>query len=212
MLKIKKFVFNPFSENTFVLSDEHNSCVVIDPGCYHSHELKELEEYISINKLKIVSILHTHSHLDHMFGTTYVANKYKVPVYIHKDDEITFNSFEKVCEMYGVPIQYNYPVNLKYFDLGKGFYLGNDFLEIRFVPGHAPGHVVFYSAENNFVINGDCLFQSSIGRTDLPGGNHEQLIKSIKNKLFTLPENTKVYCGHGPETLIGEEIKNNPFF
>jgi len=211
MLKIKKFVFNPFSENTYVLSNKLNSCLIIDPGCYYSHEFKELEEYISLNKLKIVSILHTHSHLDHMFGTTFMANKYKVPVFIHKNDETTFNSFEKVCEMYGVPIQYNYTVNLNYFDLEKGFYLGNDFLEIRFVPGHAPGHVVFYNAENNFVINGDCLFQSSIGRTDLPGGNHNQLIKSIKKELFTLPKETKVYCGHGPETFIGEEIKNNPF-
>lgn len=212
MLKIKKFVFNPFSENTFVLSNELNNCIIIDPGCYHSHEEKELEEYITLNKLKIVSILQTHSHLDHMFGTSYIANKYNAPVFIHKDDESTFNSFEKVCSMYGIPIHYNEPINFNYFDLGKGFYLGNHFLEIRFVPGHAPGHVVFYNAENNFVINGDCLFQSSIGRTDLPGGNHEKLIKSIKNELFTLPENTKVYCGHGPETSIGEEMKNNPFF
>ncbi len=212
MLKIKKFVFNPFSENTLVLSDEQSNCVVIDPGCYHSHEVKELEEYIVSNNLKVVSILQTHSHLDHMFGTSYLANKYKVPVFIHKYDELTFNSFEMVCKMYGIPINYNQSVEINYFDTQKGFYLGRHYLEIKFVPGHAPGHVVFYNAENKFVINGDCLFQSSIGRTDLPGGNHEQLITSIKNELFTLPKDTKVYCGHGPETYIGEEIKHNPFF
>ena len=121
------------------------------------------------------------------------------------------NAFEKVCSMYGIPIKAKHSLNIKYFNLSEGFSIGRHLLEIRFVPGHAPGHVVFYNAEFEFVINGDCLFQGSIGRTDLPGGNHEQLIKAIKSELFTLPKNTKVYCGHGPETNIGDEINNNPF-
>ena len=212
MLKIKKFVFNPFSENTYLLSDEFNDAIIIDPGCYHFNEVQELQDYIALNKLEIKAILHTHSHLDHMFGTSLLSNKYKVPVFIHSGDESTFSSFEKVCSMYGIPIPKQEKVELNYFDLDKGYYLGSNFLEIRFVPGHAPGHVVFYNAEYNFVINGDCLFKSSIGRTDLPGGNHDLLIKSIRNELFTLPQNTKVYCGHGPETSIEEEVKNNPFF
>ncbi len=212
MLKIKKFVFNPFLENTFLLSDKSNNTVIIDPGCYHFNEVQEIQDYIALNKLEIKAILHTHSHLDHMFGTSLLSNKYKAPVFIHREDESTFSSFEKVCSMYGIPIPKQEKFELNYFDLNKGYYIGSNFLEIRFVPGHAPGHVVFYNAENNFVINGDCLFKSSIGRTDLPGGNHDLLIKSIRSELFTLPQDTKVYCGHGPETSIGEELKNNPFF
>lgn len=211
MLKIKKFVFNPFSQNTFVISDELSNALIIDPGCYHLHEEKELVDFIQLNKLNVNAILHTHSHLDHMFGTDFISNKYNVDVFLHKDDEVTYNAFEKVCSMYGIPIKAKHSLNIKYFNLSEGFSIGRHLLEIRFVPGHAPGHVVFYNAEFEFVINGDCLFQGSIGRTDLPGGNHEQLIKAIKSELFTLPKNTKVYCGHGPETNIGDEINNNPF-
>lgn len=211
MLKVKKFVFNPFSENTYVINDHLNNAIIIDPGCYYSHEEKEIESYIELNNLKVNSILHTHSHLDHMFGTSFLANKYNVGVLTHEEDESTYNAFEKVCATYGVPIKSCEPVEISFFDVNDGFYLGDNYLEIRYVPGHAPGHVVFYSAENNFIINGDCLFQGSIGRTDLPGGNHQQLISAIKSQLFSLPTNTLVYCGHGPETTIGDEINNNPF-
>lgn len=211
MLKVKKFVFNPFSENTYIVYDESNNALLIDPGCYQPQEEQELQYFIEIHNLKIKSILHTHSHLDHMFGTSFLAKKYNVDVHIHKNDEVTYNSFEKVCALYGIPIKSSESVDISFFDINDGFYLGDNYLEIRFVPGHAPGHVVFYSTENNFLINGDCLFQGSIGRTDLPGGNHQQLISSIKSQLFSLPSNTVVYCGHGPETTIGDEINNNPF-
>ena len=211
MLKIKKFEFNPFSENTYLVYDEENNSVIIDPGCYYPHEEQELNNFIISNKLTVNAILHTHSHLDHMFGTAYFAKKFKLNVFIHSKDEITYNSFQKVCSMYGIPVKLDAISTVNYFDLSKGFQIGKHHLEIRFVPGHSPGHVVFYSQENNFVINGDCLFQGSIGRTDLPGGDHNKLISSIKDQLFTLPDDTLVYCGHGPETTIIQEKLTNPF-
>jgi len=212
MLKIKKFVFNPFSENTFLISDELNNVIIIDPGCYYPQEEKEIDAHINLNGLKPIAILHTHSHLDHMFGTAYLATKYNIDIYIHQEDEITYSSFSRVCAMYGIPVKSQEVFPVKYFNLQDGYLLGDHHFIIKHVPGHAPGHVVFYNKENNFVINGDCLFQGSIGRTDLPGGNHEQLISSVKSELFTLPEDTVVYCGHGPETTIGAEKQTNPFF
>ncbi len=211
MLNIKKFIFNPFSENTFVINDEKNNAIIIDPGCYYPHEEQELNNYLAENNFIVNNILHTHSHLDHMFGTASMAKKYNAKIYIHQEDEITYSAFEKVCSMYGIPIKAQPASNLNYFNLDEGFQLGEHHFEIRFIPGHAPGHVVFYNQENNFVINGDCLFQESIGRTDLPGGDHDLLIDSIKKELFTLPNATTVYCGHGPETTIGHEKSNNPF-
>ena len=212
MLKIKKFLFNPFSENTFLISDELNNVIIIDPGCYYPQEEEEIDAFIKSNDLKPIAILHTHSHLDHMFGTAYLASKYNIDIYIHQDDEITYSSFSRVCDMYGIPIKSQEVFPVKHFNLQDGYSLGDHHFIIKHVPGHAPGHVVFYNKENKFVINGDCLFQGSIGRTDLPGGNHEDLIKSIKSELFTLPEDTVVYCGHGPETTIGVEKQTNPFF
>ena len=113
--------------------------------------------------------------------------------------------------MYGIPIRHSLPELYKLYSFNDGFSFGNSHLEIRFVPGHAPGHVVFYAKEEEFVVNGDCLFYQSIGRTDLPGGNHTTLLSSIKKELFTLPSSTVVYCGHGPETTIGDEVSTNPF-
>ena len=211
MLKVKKFTFNPFSENTYIVSDNLNNSVVIDPGCYHKAEQKELESYIVKNNLKLKSILHTHSHLDHMFGTSYISNKYNINVWIHSEDKITYDSFQKVCDLYSIPISNTSNPNPKYFSLNDTFQYGDINFKILFVPGHSPGHVAFYNKENNFVINGDCLFENSIGRTDLPGGDHGSLIKSIKEKLFQLPENTIVYCGHGNETTIEKEKSENPF-
>ena len=211
MLNVKKFTFNPFSENTYVVSDELNNAIIIDPGCYYKAEQNELDSYILKNNLKLKSILHTHSHLDHMFGTAYLADKYNLDLWICKEDLVTYQSYEKVCEVYGIPITFSPNPTPKFFDLKQLIQIDGIKFEILFVPGHSPGHVAFYSQENNFLINGDCLFENSIGRTDLPGGNHQQLIRSIKNEIFLLPEETLVYCGHGNETTIKAEKSSNPF-
>ena len=211
MLKVKKFTFNPFSENTYIVTGELNNSVIIDPGCYYKAEQDELDSYISKNNLNLKSILHTHSHLDHMFGTAYLAQKYNLDLWINKDDLATYQSYEKVCEVYGIPIIFGPNPSPKFFDLSNDVNFDGIIFKILFVPGHSPGHVAFYNKENNFLINGDCLFENSIGRTDLPGGSHQQLINSIKNKIFKLPDETLVYCGHGNETTIKTEKNSNPF-
>jgi glyoxylase-like metal-dependent hydrolase (beta-lactamase superfamily II) len=211
MLNVKKFTFNPFSENTYVVTDEFKNAVIIDPGCYYKAEQNELDSYVWKNNLKLKSILHTHSHLDHMFGTAYLADKYNLDLWICKEDLVTYQSYEKVCELYGVPITFSPNPTPKFFDLKQLIQIDGIKFEILFVPGHSPGHVAFYNKENNFLINGDCLFENSIGRTDLPGGNHQQLIDSIKNEIFILPDETLVYCGHGNETTIKAEKSSNPF-
>ena len=211
MLNVKKFTFNPFSENTYVVTDEFKNAVIIDPGCYYKAEQNELDSYVLKNNLKLKSILHTHSHLDHMFGTAYLADKYNLDLWICKEDLVTYQSYEKVCEVYGVPITFSPNPTPKFFDLKQLIQIDGIMFEILYVPGHSPGHVAFYNKENNFLINGDCLFENSIGRTDLPGGNHQQLIDSIKNEIFILPDETLVYCGHGNETTIKAEKSSNPF-
>ena len=211
MLKVKKFTFNSFSENTYVVSDELKNSLIIDPGCYYKAEQDELDRYILNNNLNLKSILHTHSHLDHMFGTAYLSEKYDLDLWISKDDFVTYQSYEKVCEVYDITITFNSIPSPKFFDLNNFFSIEGIKFEILFVPGHSPGHVAFYNKENKFLINGDCLFENSIGRTDLPGGNHQQLISSIKNKIFQLPDETIVYCGHGNETTIKAEKSSNPF-
>ena len=211
MLNVKKFTFNPFSENTYVVTDEFKNAVIIDPGCYYKAEQNELDNYVLKNNLKLKSILHTHSHLDHMFGTAYLADKYNLDLWICKEDLVTYQSYEKVCEVYGVPITFSPNPTPKFFDLKQLIQIDGIKFEILFVPVHSPGHVAFYNKENNLLINGDCLFENSIGRTDLPGGNHQQLIDSIKNEIFILPDETLVYCGHGNETTIKAEKSSNPF-
>ena len=211
MLEVKKFTFNPFSENTFIISNKLNDAIIIDPGCYYKEEQKVIDDYVSQNSLKIHAVLHTHSHLDHMFGTAYIIENYNVNLWIHKNDEITYESFEKVCDVYGIPnIQFPQKSPL-FFNADNLININDIKFQILNVPGHSPGHVAFYNKENNFVINGDCLFENSIGRTDLPGGNHGQLLKSIKENLFVLPDQTIVYTGHGNETTIGKEKRTNSF-
>lgn len=211
MLTVHQLTYNPFQENTYVVTDQNGKCAIIDPGCYTAEEKNNLKAFIDDNELTPVKLILTHSHLDHVFGTKYVANTFNLDLEIHPKDEETLLQFERTTSMYGIPNIDIPPSAITSLEEGVPVKIGEDELEVRFVPGHAPGHVVFYSKTENFVINGDCLFYGSIGRTDLPGGNHEQLLNSIRTQLFTLPDNCKVYCGHGPATTIGFEKLNNPF-
>lgn len=211
-MKLQSFTFNPFQENTFVVFDETNECVIIDAGCYEKSEQMYLVDWITANNLKPVKLVSTHSHLDHVFGNQFICKHFGIPLGIHKEDEVTLNSLTRVANMYGIPNVLESPSPSFYFEEGDSVEFGTSKLDILFVPGHAPGHVVFVSHQDKFIINGDCLFDGSIGRTDLPGGNHEQLIANIRSKLFTLPDDYVVFCGHGPSTTIGKEKRTNPFF
>jgi hydroxyacylglutathione hydrolase len=210
MLSIQVFTFNPFQENTYVLHDETKEAVIIDPGCYEADEKEELEEFIENKGLKVIMLLNTHGHIDHVLGNAFVKDRFKVKLYIHKKDEPVMKAVSAYASNYGF-YQYQEATVDDYLEENHVISFGDQQFKILFVPGHSPGHVAFYNEKEKVVIGGDVLFQNSIGRTDLPGGNFDTLIKSIHEKLFTLPDDVVVYPGHGPKTSIGYEKINNPF-
>lgn len=209
-MQVQKFTFNPFQENTYVLYDETKECVIIDPGCYDKNEQEALKLFIEENGLKPVKLLNTHCHIDHVLGNFFVANTYELDLYMHKDDVVTLNNIPSYAHVYGFGSYQLSPEPSHFLEDGDKVKFGNSELDVIFTPGHAPGHIVFYSAKDSFVINGDVLFQGSFGRVDLPGGDFQTLKDSILNKMFTLPEDTIVYTGHGGETTIGIEKSSNP--
>ena len=210
MLKIKSFVFSPIQENTYLLYDEFNNCAIIDPGCYFDAEKDQLVGFIQKSGLKPKMLLNTHCHLDHVFGNKYIAETYNLVAQIHEKEKAMLQLAPTSGLMYGMPFD-NYTGELIFLKEGDILPIGQDELKVIEAPGHSPGHICFYCAKQHFLISGDVLFNRSIGRTDLPGGNHEQLIKNIKEKLFALPDETVVYSGHGPATTIGEEKRENPY-
>lgn len=210
MIQIHSFTFNPIQENMYLLFDESKDCVIIDPGCYDDTERTILSEFIAQNGLKPVKLLNTHCHLDHIFGNGYVAKKYNLKLEFNKNDMRVFDAFQLTCDLYGMSCDPS-PQPSVFLEEGDVIEFGNSKLEILFTPGHSSGSITFYNREEKFMIAGDVLFNGSIGRTDLPGGDHETLINNIKTKLFPLGDDFKVYSGHGPVTTIGFEKKHNPF-
>jgi len=197
-------------ENSFVVYDDTKECVVIDPGCYEDYEKQELSNFIKENDLKVVKLLNTHCHIDHVLGNKYVKDTFGVKLHVHKEDVATLQAVKAYASSYGFS-NYEEATVDEHLEEGKPIVFGDSSLEVVFVPGHAPGHVAFIDHETKTVIGGDVLFQGSIGRTDLPGGDFDTLIKSIHTKFFNLADDYIVYCGHGPETKIGHEKKTNPF-
>lgn len=210
MIKIDFFTFNPFQENTYILSDDSRECVIIDPGCYDSFEKDELDSFIKNQKLKPVRLLNTHCHIDHVLGNKFVADNYKLQIELNFLEIPLLRAVVDYAPQYGIFCEPS-PEPFALINEGDVIKFGNSNLKILFTPGHSPGSFCFYNEKEKFVISGDVLFQMSIGRTDLPGGDYETLIKSIREKLFILPDDVKVYPGHGPETNIGFEKRNNPF-
>lgn len=211
MIQIQSFTFNGFQENTYILFDDTKECIIVDPGCYESHEQKTLADFIAEKGLKPVKLINTHCHIDHVLGNCFVANKWNLDLAMHELDIPTLKSVKDYCTVYGFHNYEESPLPTHFLKEGEKVTFGESELDILFTPGHAPGHIVLHSKEQAFIIGGDVLFQMSIGRTDLPGGNFDTLISSIKEKLLTLDDNTTVYCGHGPSTNIGFEKANNPF-
>ena len=210
MLQVKKFVFNPFQENTYVLFDETNQCVIIDPGCIEKEEENELTEFIESNQLAVKQLINTHCHIDHVLGNAFVKRKFNVPLLIHPVEEAMLRAVKSYASNYGF-FQYQDSTADAFLNEGDHLSIGKQKLDVLFVPGHSPGHIAFYHAETKILIGGDVLFENSIGRTDLPGGDYDTLINSIHQKFFTLPDDVTVYCGHGSETSIGFEKRTNPF-
>lgn len=211
MILVQPFVFNPFSENTYLLYDETNSGVLIDPGCFQPNEYDELERFIATKDIQIKYILITHGHVDHVLGVTYVKKKFNVPVWLHAQDIETYNAVPSYAASYGFT-EYTHTLADHLFNDHEEIHFGNSHLEIISAPGHSAGHVAFVNKKEKICIGGDILFKGSIGRVDLPGGDYDTLISSIKSNIFTLPEDTIVYPGHGEPTTIKIEKDSNPFF
>ena len=209
-MQVATFTFNGFQENTYVISDETQECIIIDPGCNTSQERKQLVEYIESTGLNPVRLVNTHCHIDHILGNAFVAKKYQLKLEAHEGEAVVLDAGIMTGQMYGVP--YDPSPNITTF-LVPGQYLtfGETSLEILFTPGHSPASVCLHHRESAQVIAGDVLFQGSVGRSDLPGGDHETLIQSIRRELLVLDDATRVYPGHGPSTTIGEERRSNPF-
>ena len=209
-MTIKCFTFNPFMENTYVIYDDTNEAIIVDPGCYEPHEQDTLKAFISENNLKPVRLLNTHGHIDHVLGNSFVKSEFDLQLTIGIKDEETLRSVTAYAPSYGF-VNYHPVEPDAFIDEGDVITFGNSNLDVIFLPGHAPGHIAFVNSDEKICIGGDVLFQDSIGRTDLPGGDHDTLISSIQNKLFKFEDDMVVYPGHGPTTTLGREKRTNPF-
>ena len=211
MLYIHIFRFNPFSENTYVLFNDQKNGVIIDPGNWNEKENEILENFIKEKEISIKNILLTHAHIDHVLGLQWAFDTYKVVVKMHEEEKDVLERNPMSARNYGFDFK-PFVGDIELLSEGEKYFIDEDSFEIFHVPGHSPGSIAFYNEAQKFVISGDALFQGSIGRTDLYRGNHEQLLESIRTKLFTLPEETEVFSGHGNATQIGFEKNHNPFF
>ena len=211
-MNVKIFEFNPIAVNTYVLYDNTGDCVIIDAACFFPNEQQELLNFINENKLVVKHLINTHLHFDHVFGINFIEKHFDVKMQAHKADEFLLANMDQQMTMFGFPANGDYiPTLTKYIDENNTIEFGNQKLSILSVPGHSPGSIVFHNKEKNIIGSGDVLFNGSIGRTDLPKGDHNLLIEGIKSKLLTLPANTIVYPGHGPSTSIEVEARINPF-
>ncbi|RYG01419.1 MAG: MBL fold metallo-hydrolase [Chitinophagaceae bacterium] len=210
MLTVKQFTFNPIQENTYVIYNDKGECIIVDPGCYFPAERNDLKEFIDENALVPKYLLNTHCHLDHVFGNKWVHETWGLELHLHLMEQPVFDRATISGDKWGIPFE-NYKGPFHYMEAGTEIILGENRLRVLFTPGHSPGSVSFYCPEDGFVIAGDVLFKGSVGRTDLPGGDFDRLAQSIKEELYVLPDETVVYSGHGDETTIGREKKENAF-
>lgn len=211
MLHLQSFAFNPFSENTYVVYNEHKNAFIIDPGNFSEHETQLLENFISENGLNIKNIILTHAHIDHVLGLQWAYDKFKVPVIMHEAEKEILDRNPMSARQFGFFFK-PFEGEIHFISENEILKLDEGELKVYHVPGHSPGHVAYHCENQKFVISGDVLFQGSIGRTDLYKGDHQQLLDTIRTKLFTLSDETEVFSGHGNPTTVGFEKNYNPFF
>jgi hydroxyacylglutathione hydrolase len=209
-MNLHSFSFNPFQENTYLVWDDAKHCAVIDPGCYDQWERDELDDFIKKMGLTPIKLLNTHCHVDHVLGNRHVAQRYGLKLEMHRDDLPVLQAVPSYARNFGFETGEMVTPSV-FLNDGDTVEVGELKLKIIHVPGHSPGSICFYAHESAQIIVGDTIFQGSIGRTDLPGGNHAQLIGAIKSKLLVLPDSVTAHPGHGPKTSIGSERRQNPF-
>jgi glyoxylase-like metal-dependent hydrolase (beta-lactamase superfamily II) len=202
--------FNSFQVNTYLVWDENGDCLVVDPAFYTEEEKSRFENFITTHALRISGQVNTHCHIDHVLGIHYLKARYNQPFRAHRGETPIAASAHRMGEIFGLAMD-PLPEIDEFIEDGEQVRAGKHSLHTLVVPGHSPGGIALYDPEGGFVIAGDALFSGSIGRTDLPGGDHQQLIHSIQTRLLTLPPDTRVYPGHGPSTIIGKEARENPF-
>lgn len=210
MLTIYTFCFNAFQENTYILFNRNKEAIIVDPGCYLKHEQAQLANFISENNLTPRLLLNTHCHLDHVFGNNYVSETYGLTAHIHPNEQIVLDRLPEAAAKWGAPTD-AYKGSIQYIQEGEMIQFGSDSFKVLLTPGHSPGSVCFYHAEQDFMIGGDLIFKDGVGRTDLPGANPLDLIKSIRTQIFPLPDSLTIYSGHGPATTWGREKEHNPY-
>lgn len=210
-MKIKRFTFNPWQENSYIVYDEGGDCVLIDMGCMSDNDFKTLSDFVEQEELTVKYIMNTHLHIDHIMGNYYTKKHYNVPLLAHENDEFLIANAGTYAEQIGLSLEALPPGIDQFINDGDEIKFGDSKLTVMHIPGHTPGSVVFYAEEDKFLLSGDVLFYESIGRTDLIYGNHAALVKGITSKLFKLPDDVIVHPGHGPQTSIGHEKENNPF-
>ncbi|MVZ66810.1 MBL fold metallo-hydrolase [Sphingobacterium sp. DK4209] len=210
MLQIKTFVFNPYQENTYLIIDEHKNCLIVDPGMHNYIEEKQFSDYIETEGLTPIALVNTHGHIDHVLGNKYVAETYGLTPQFHEGELPLIIQVQNYAPQMGIRYEPS-PIPETFLTEQDTLTIGDETIRFILAPGHSPAHLCLYSEKYKFLIGGDVLFRGSIGRTDLPGGNHQQLLDSIANKIYTLPEDIIVYPGHGPSTTIKEEKLSNPF-
>ena len=210
MLTIEKFTFNPYQENTYLLIDSEGCCIIIDPGMHSLQEQNHFKDYINNNSLKPTRLLNTHCHIDHVLGNHFIFENWGLTPDFHQDEVPILVAVENYAPQMGFRYETS-PIPEIFINDKEIITFGNYQIEAILAPGHSPGHLCYYIAEQNILIGGDVLFRNSIGRSDLPGGDHQTLMNSIKTRIYTLPAETEVFPGHGPSTTIDFEKQTNPF-
>jgi len=210
MLQIRSMVFNAFSENTYLIINEKKECWIVDPGMYDLEERQLFTDFISREGLSPKAIINTHAHIDHIFGVQHLIETYSIPFALHANEAPVLAGAKGAAMLFGFSMN-QVPVPTQVLKAGEDLMLGDDRLELRLAPGHSPGSIVFYYHEGGWAIGGDVLFAGGIGRSDLPGGNGDTLLQSIRTQLYTLPDATIIFPGHGPQTSIGMEKRTNPY-
>ena len=212
MLTVKTFILNQIQVNTYIVYNEKKECVIIDAGNLEPFEDEQILNYIDKTGLKPLMLLNTHSHIDHMMGHRLLADKYHVELAAHPIEKPFYDKVWMYAAAFGINFTQDRCL-IPSIDLNDGdiVKIGDDELKVLFTPGHAPGHVCFYDEKDGIVFTGDTLFYRGIGRCDLPGGNYSTIENSLREVLYKLPDDTICYCGHGPQTRIGDEKRNNPY-